>query len=63
MQTRPFSSSGASLPIIGQGTWYMERDDDPLGALRRGLDLGLSHIDTTEMYGSGAVERIVGEAI
>ena len=63
MQTRPFANSGVSLPIIGQGTWYMERDEDPVGALRRGLDLGLTHIDTAEMYGSGAVERIVGEAV
>lgn len=41
----------------------MEHDAEPVRALGRGLDLGLSHIDTAEMYGSGAVERIVGEAI
>ena len=43
----------------------MERDDRAavIDALRRGIDAGMSHIDTSEMYGSGAVERIVGEAI
>jgi diketogulonate reductase-like aldo/keto reductase len=52
------------VPIIGQGTWRMERDRrESVGALRRGLDLGLTHIDTAEMYGGGAVEQIVGEAI
>src|SRR6185436_18253527 len=43
----------------------MERDDRSraIAALRRGLDLGLTHVDTAELYGDGAVERIVGEAI
>lgn len=43
----------------------MERDDrqSAIRALRRGLDLGLTHIDTAEMYGSGEVEKLVGEAI
>jgi diketogulonate reductase-like aldo/keto reductase len=43
----------------------MERDEraDAIAALRRGLDLGLTHVDTAEMYGSGAVEEVVGEAI
>lgn len=53
------------IPSVGQGTWQMERDDrrEAIAALRRGLDLGLNHIDTAEMYGSGEVERLVGEAI
>lgn len=65
MQTRPFGWTGVPVPIIGQGTWQMETDDhdDVVRAIRRGLDLGLTHLDTAEMYGSGAVERIVGEAI
>ncbi len=43
----------------------MERDDraEAIAALRRGLDLGLTHIDTAELYGSGEVEELVGEAI
>lgn len=53
------------MPLIGQGTWGMERGDraGTIAALRRGLDLGMTHIDTAEMYGSGTVEELVGEAI
>jgi diketogulonate reductase-like aldo/keto reductase len=60
-----FGNTRRDVPVIGQGTWYQE-DDDPataLAALRRGLSLGMTHIDTAEMYGSGAAERIVGQAI
>jgi diketogulonate reductase-like aldo/keto reductase len=51
--------------VIGQGTWQMESDDhqEAVRSLRRGLDLGLTHIDTAELYGSGVVEELVGEAI
>ncbi|WP_244494840.1 aldo/keto reductase [Bosea sp. Root483D1] len=50
---------------IGQGTWNIERATrgDAIAALRSGLDLGLSHIDTAEMYGDGLAEEITGEAI
>jgi diketogulonate reductase-like aldo/keto reductase len=52
------------VPLIGQGTWEMQHDpDDAPDALRRGIDLGMNHIDTAEIYGSGEVERIVGSAI
>ncbi len=58
---------GRSLPAIGQGTWKIgddrARHDEEVAALRRGLDLGLTVIDTAEMYGAGAAERLVGEAI
>jgi diketogulonate reductase-like aldo/keto reductase len=65
MPTYSFGSSGRAIPPIGQGTWNIERSDrrEAVTALRRGLDLGLSHIDTAEMYGSGRSEEIVGEAI
>lgn len=65
MPTRVFGSTGASVPLVGQGTWNMEGDDraEVVRALRRGLDLGLTHVDTAELYGSGKVETIVGEAI
>ena len=60
-------SSGAEVPVLGQGTWRMaEHAADgaaELEALRRGLDLGLTLIDTAEAYASGASERLVGEAI
>ena len=55
--------SGRSIPVLGQGTWLMgERPaqrEQELGALQLGIDLGLSLIDTAEMYGAGAVEEIV----
>jgi len=64
LESRPLGSRGSFVPIIGQGTWNMERDrGNALAALRRGLELGLTHIDTAEMYGSGAVEEVVGSAI
>ena len=58
---------GTCVPVLGQGTWNM--GDDPgrraeeLRALQTGLDLGLSLIDTAEMYGDGNSEQLVGEAI
>ena len=61
--TRPFGSTRRQVACIGQGTWKMEGSSAGLAALRRGLDLGLNHIDTAEMYGSGAAERLVGKAI
>jgi diketogulonate reductase-like aldo/keto reductase len=63
--TRPFGPSDLPVAWTGQGTWQMESDDrkHALAALRRGLELGATHIDTAEMYGRGSVEKIVGEAI
>ncbi|HEV8607171.1 MAG TPA: aldo/keto reductase [Tepidisphaeraceae bacterium] len=59
--------SGETVPILGQGTWHMgedaDRRQDELAALRLGLDLGLTLIDTAELYGSGASEHLIGEAI
>jgi diketogulonate reductase-like aldo/keto reductase len=53
------------VPIIGLGTWQMEADDrdSAIIAIRRAIDLGMTHIDTAEIYGKGAVEEIVAEAI
>jgi diketogulonate reductase-like aldo/keto reductase len=63
--TRIFGSTRRQVASIGQGTWKIEGSAaaDAVVALRRGLDLGLTHIDTAEMYGSGASERIIGKAI
>lgn len=59
--------SGVAVPALGQGTWHMGDDrarrSDELSSLRRGLDLGMTLIDTAEMYGSGSAEELVGEAI
>jgi diketogulonate reductase-like aldo/keto reductase len=65
MDWRRFGSAGPEVAVIGQGTWNIEKDRRPgaVAALRRGLDLGLTHIDTAEMYGAGAAEKLVGEAI
>jgi diketogulonate reductase-like aldo/keto reductase len=55
------------VPVLGQGTWMMgdrrDRRADEVASLRTGLDLGLTLIDTAEMYANGEAERIVGEAI
>lgn len=59
--------SGEDVPALGLGTWMIGDDPnrraDEIAALRRGMDLGLTLIDTAEMYGEGASERLVGEAI
>ena len=60
-----FGSTKRPVGVIGQGTWYIEDGErrEAVAALRRGLDLGMNHIDTAEMYGDGAAEAVVGEAI
>jgi len=64
VERRRFGPIAQPVPVIGQGTWEMERDRAAaVAALRRGLDVGMTHLDTAEMYGAGAVERLVGEAI
>ncbi|GAC1488689.1 MAG: aldo/keto reductase [Acetobacteraceae bacterium] len=65
---RPISRPGPRpMPRLGQGTWHMgesrARRTDEVAALRLGLELGLTLIDTAEMYGEGGAEEIVGEAI
>jgi diketogulonate reductase-like aldo/keto reductase len=59
--------SGETIPVLGQGTWFMgeqaRRAADEATALRIGLDLGMSLIDTAEMYGSGGAEEVVADAI
>ena len=55
------------VPALGQGTWQMAESGagrrEAIAALQLGLDLGMTVIDTAEMYGEGKVEEIVGEAI
>jgi diketogulonate reductase-like aldo/keto reductase len=64
MRTRPFGWTGVEVPILGQGTWMIESTPGPaVAALRAGLDLGMTHIDTAEMYGNGRAEELVAEAI
>lgn len=65
MQTRGFGWTGVQVPVIGQGTWKMEGDNatEALAALRAGLDAGMTHVDTAELYGGGRVESLVARAI
>lgn len=59
--------SGREIPVLGQGTWRMgekaSQKQAEIDALRLGLDLGMTLIDTAEMYGEGGAEKVVGEAI
>jgi diketogulonate reductase-like aldo/keto reductase len=65
MEYRRFGPTQRQVAVIGQGTWYIENGGraSAIGALRRGLDLGMTHVDTAELYGEGAAEEVVGEAI
>src|ERR1700753_2441334 len=59
--------TGETVPALGQGTWRMGEDRrkhaQEVAALQLGLDLGMTLIDTAEMYGDGGAEQVVGEAI
>jgi diketogulonate reductase-like aldo/keto reductase len=65
--TRPFGPSGVPVAVIGQGTWGMGEDRArhraEVAALRLGIELGMTHIDTAEMYADGGAERVVADAI
>src|SRR4051794_14061142 len=63
MRHHPFGPLNRPVPVIGQGTWYLDEADRALAiaALRAGIALGMTHIDTAEMYGDA--EIIVGAAI
>ncbi len=65
MERHPFGTLKRQVAAIGQGTWHLETAErrSAIAALRRGLDLGMTHIDTAEMYGSGDAEKVVAEAI
>src|SRR5271163_3285512 len=65
LETRPWGWTGFPVPKLGQGTWKTEGDakTDVVAALREGLDAGLTHVDTAELYGHGRVEEMVGEAL
>lgn len=67
MRSHSFNHTGIALPVIGQGTWDLPehgaRRAEAIRAIRRGIELGMTHLDTAEMYGAGEVERLLGEAI
>lgn len=65
MKHRQFGPTEFSVPVIGQGTWNMEalstREFSTI--IEHGLQLGMTHIDTAEMYGNGQVETLLGKTI
>ena len=67
MRYSSFGRIPEKLPVIGQGTWDMgvraASRADEVRALQLGIELGMNHIDTAEMYASGGAEEVVGEAI
>src|SRR5580692_2920170 len=64
MDLRVFGPGGPRVAVVGQGTWHSEQSPrETIDALRHGLDLGMRHLDTAEMYGSGAAETLLGRAI
>src|SRR4051812_49325695 len=64
MINRKFGWTNVDIPLIGQGTWLIDDDDiRAIKTLQIGLDLGMTHIDTAEMYGNGKAEELVGQAI
>lgn len=65
MRTHVFGSTRASVSVVGQGTWKADASEraSSVKALQRGIDLGMTHIDTAELYGRGRAEDLVAEAI
>src|SRR3981081_3155282 len=67
MATNVELPSGEAVPPLGMGTWYMAEDasrrEMEIASLRLGLDLGMSLLDTAEIYADGGAGRLVGEAI
>jgi diketogulonate reductase-like aldo/keto reductase len=63
LRQKEFGKTGQQVSMIGQGTWYIDRGNrkDAVAALRRGIDLGMTHIDTAEMYGDA--ELVIAEAM
>ena len=67
MISRPFGPTGVNVSVVGQGTWRIGESlsarKEEIRALRLGFDLGLTHVDTAEMYADGGAERVVGRAV
>jgi len=63
LKQKKFGTHGPDVSVIGQGTWYLDRGDRKaaVAALRRGIETGMTHIDTAEMYGDA--ELVIADAI
>ena len=69
MRKVELGKTGEQIPILGQGTWGIKSRKGKVyyeswkNSLRRGIELGLTHIDTAEVYGFGTSEKVVGDII
>ena len=67
MRSQPFGPTNESVGVIGQGTWNVPESGaaakEAQRAIRRGVELGMAHLDTAEMYGAGRAEELLGQAI
>jgi diketogulonate reductase-like aldo/keto reductase len=65
LQRQVFGPTGVEVPKVGLGTWYLEQAEPKtaIAAVQAALELGLTHVDTAELYGSGQAESLVGQAI
>lgn len=65
VRTYKFGMTGHQVSVVGQGSWYLDEAHrhEAVAALQCGIDAGMTHLDTAEMYGSGAAEAVVGKAI
>ncbi|HEU4410172.1 MAG TPA: aldo/keto reductase [Polyangiaceae bacterium] len=67
MRTQPFGATGVAVPVLGQGTWQLPADEagerGALEALEAGVERGMTHLDTAEMYGRGRAEELVGRLL
>jgi diketogulonate reductase-like aldo/keto reductase len=63
LKQKKFGTNNPDVSVIGQGTWYLDRGDRKaaVAALRRGIETGMTHIDTAEMYGDA--ELVIADAI
>ena len=63
MRQQPLGKGGPNVSVIGQGTWYLDHGDRKraIAALQRGIETGMTHIDTAEMYGDA--ELVIADAI
>ena len=63
MRHQKFGTDGPDVSVIGQGTWYLDHGDRKaaVAALQRGIEAGMTHIDTAEMYGDA--ELVIADAI
>jgi hypothetical protein len=63
VKQKKFGNNGPEVSVIGQGTWYLDRGDRKaaIAALHRGIETGMTHIDTAEMYGEA--EPVIADAI